>query len=110
MLHGILVRNLVDRRVVVPGESLQELFRSIRPGSVGMWIVGFPAHVVEIEVIKKLRANSLFNEAHQDVIVEDLGWATGLGKVVVDPTAMSIVDMLGAPQEIGNPADIALGQ
>ena len=29
---------------------------------------------------------------------------------MTDPAAMSIVDMLGAPEEIGDPADIALGQ
>ena len=37
-----------------------------------MWVIGFPTNIVDVEVVEELWSNRFLNEAHEDVIIEDL--------------------------------------
>ncbi len=61
-------------------------------------------------MVEQLGSDRLLDEAHQDVVTEDLGRPTGLREVVLGPAAVTIADVLGAPEEVRDPADVTLGE
>ena len=108
--HRVLVRHLVDLLVSEVSEQRLENLGAVGPRAVGVREVGLPAHVVEVELVEQLDADGVVDEAAEHVLPEHLGGAHPLGEVVAGQPELAALDVLGALEEVRDPADVALGQ
>ena len=65
----VLVRDLVDRRLIEVGEELLEVLGRVRPRRVGVGVVTLPTHVVDVELVEETNPDAVFDEAAQDAIL-----------------------------------------
>ncbi len=109
--HGVLVGHLVDLDVgdVVLFEDLVELLGGTGPHRIRVRVVGFPADVVDTDVVAQLHTDMIGDEAGQEVIAEHL---RGLlrAEILTRPRRVHLIGAISALQEVGNPAGAALTQ
>src|SRR5262245_40604694 len=108
--HRVLVRELVDRRLVEVGEQLLAPLRGVRPRAVGVRVVRLPAHVVDVELVEQLHADPVVDEAAEDPLAEQVGRVRALRELVTHPPVVPLERVLGAPQEVRDPPDVAFGE
>ena len=108
--HGVEVGDLVDLLDRQRGELRLVDLRRIRPRAVGVRIVGLPADVVDVEVVDQADPDGIVDEAAEHPLAKDVGRAVALGKRVRGPARVTSLNVLGALQEVRDPADVALGE
>ena len=108
--HGVGVGEPLDHVVGQAGDDSRELLRRAGPRPVRMGEVGLPADVVHVELIEQLHADRVVDEATEDVPSEDVGRPGVRPEIVLGPSLVAIVNVLGAPEEVRDPADVALRQ
>ena len=68
------------------------------------------ARVVDVELVEQLHADAVGDEAAEDALAEQLRRGQSLRALVAHPSVVAIERVLGAPEEVRDPADIALGE
>ena len=110
MLHCVLVGDLGDRLARERAEERRELLGGIRPVGVAVREVGLPAEIVDVEMVDQLDADRVRDEAAEHVLQEHVRRTRAVRELVAGPAGMPALDVLGAPEEVGDPADVAFGQ
>src|SRR6266540_4261248 len=106
--HRVAVRELVDELTIEVGEQHLEPLGRRRPRAVGMRVVRFPAHVVDVELVEQLHADPVVDEAAQDPLPEQLARAQALWLLVAHPRVVPVEGVLAPLEEVRDPADVAL--
>src|SRR3954447_15025771 len=72
--------------------------------------VTLPAHVVDIELVEQLHAYAIGDETAKNSFAEKLGRRQTLRRIVAHPSVVPVERVLGPPEEVRDPSDIALGE
>ena len=101
VVHGVAVRDPVDHVVVQGGEERLVDLGCVGPCAVGVRVVGFPADIVDVEVVEQADAHRVVDEAAQHAVAEDGGRPVTLGELVLGPARVLLLDVFGPLEEVG---------
>ena len=91
------------------GQHLVELFGSARPHRVAVRVVGFPADVVDADLVAQRHPDVIGDEAGQEMLAEHLRGLLA-SEVLTRPRRMHLIGAVGTLKEVRDPAGAAFGQ
>ena len=103
--HGVFEGHLVDFVIghIVLGQHLVQLLGRAGPHRVAVRVVGFPADVVDADVVAQLDPDMIGDEAGQEVLAEHLRGLLAF-EVLARPRRMHLVGAVRSFEEVGDPA------
>ena len=107
--HRVAAHDLVHEVVVEAGEQPLGDFLAVRPRAVGVRVVGLERHLVGADRVDRREPGGVVEEAAVDA--SPVVGARRLGDEVprVAPPAVVLPHAIGAREDVGDPADLALG-
>ncbi|MCY1531176.1 hypothetical protein D9M68_663940 [compost metagenome] len=101
--------DLVDGGVWQVLEGVEQHVSGFRPDGIRVRVVAFVGDVVFADVLEVLQAEAVVDEAGLEVFAEHIARLLA-AEVGVGPGLVMLVDEVRALEEVGDPADAALGQ
>ncbi len=109
VLHGIEMGDLVDFIVGNAVQASVENFRRLGPRGVGMRVVAFPGDHVDANFVSVLQPERVVDETGHDLLAEHVA-GQFVAEILMGPSLVVPIYVVRALEEIGYPADPALGE